>query len=46
MAKTLPNKLPKVTPIVTWPKPPPNTTPYIKRIRKDGNPDESGDRAR
>ena len=39
-------KLPKIEPITEWPKPEPETTPYIKRQRRDGNPDESGDRAK
>jgi hypothetical protein len=29
-----------------WPKPGPGTEPYIRRQRKDGNADESGDRAK
>ncbi|MFC1954320.1 hypothetical protein ACFLVZ_00650 [Chloroflexota bacterium] len=39
-------KLPKINPVTEWPKPKPGTNPYIKRQRKDGNPDESGDRAK
>ena len=39
-------KLPKTEPITEWPKPELGTEPYIKRQRKDGNPDESGDRAK
>ena len=39
-------KLPKREPITKWPKPKPETEPYIKRPRKDGNPDETGKRAK
>jgi hypothetical protein len=39
-------KLPKVDPITKWPKPEPVTRPYVKRQKRDGNPDESGDRAK
>ena len=39
-------KLPETEPITEWPKPKPETSPYIKRQREDGNPDESGNRAK
>ncbi len=39
-------KISNPKPVTEWPKPEPGTAPYIKRQRKDGNPDESGDRAK
>lgn len=37
---------PSFEPVAPWPKPEPHPGPYIKAPTKDGNPDESGDRAR